>query len=122
MMDGYFLHIKGNIEEKFKQKDNWDLRIASMSLLSEMRDKLTKSITVCIDLNALNESLLNNIQQVLDVNQQKHAVKNCTLRFLVKDRDESLAVEVFSKTVKVNPSDDLLADIYQITNVQPVLN
>jgi len=41
---------------------------------------------------------------------------------LVKDRDEALAVEVFSKTVKVNPSDDLLADIYQITNVQPVLN
>jgi DNA polymerase-3 subunit alpha len=122
LMDGYFLHLKGNIEEKFKQKDNWDLRIASMSLLSEMRDKLTKSITVCIDLNALNESLLNNIQQVVDVNNQRHPVKNCTLRFLVKDRDEALAVEVFSKTVKVNPSDDLLEDIYQITNVQPVLN
>jgi DNA polymerase-3 subunit alpha len=27
MMDGYFLHIKGNIEEKFRQKDNWDLRV-----------------------------------------------------------------------------------------------
>ena len=49
LVDGYFLHIKGNIEEKFRQKDNWDLRIASMSLLSEMRDKLTKSMTVCLD-------------------------------------------------------------------------
>jgi DNA polymerase-3 subunit alpha len=27
MVDGYFLHIKGNIEEKFRQKDNWDLRV-----------------------------------------------------------------------------------------------
>ncbi|RYY36744.1 MAG: DNA polymerase III subunit alpha, partial [Sphingobacteriaceae bacterium] len=38
MVDGYFLHIRGNIEEKFRQKDNWDLRITTMSLLTEMRD------------------------------------------------------------------------------------
>jgi DNA polymerase-3 subunit alpha len=122
MMDGYFLHIKGNIEEKFRQKDNWDLRIMTMGLLSEMRDKLTKSLTVYIDLNSLNESLLNNIQQVVDDNCQKHPMKNCTLRFLVKDREENIALEAFSKIVKVNPSDDLMADIYNITNVQPVLN
>ncbi len=122
LMEGYFLHIKGHIEEKFKQKDNWDLRIGAMGLLSEMRDKLTKSLTVCIDLYALNEGLLNNIQQVLDVNGEKHPMKNCTLRFLVKDREDTIALEAFSKTVKVNPSDDLMADIYNITNVQPVLN
>jgi len=122
LVDGYFLHIKGIIEEKFKQKDNWDMRIGAMSLLSEMRDKLTKSLTVCIDLNTLNEGLLNDIQQVLDDNSQKHPSKNCTLRFLVKDREEAIAVEIFSKTVKVNPSDDLMADIYNLTHVQPVLN
>jgi len=121
MMDGYFLHIKGNIEEKFRQKDNWDLRIMTMGLLSEMRDKLTKSLTVYIDLNSLNEGLLNNIQQVVDDNCQKHPMKNCTLKFLVKDREENISLEAFSKAVKVNPSDDLLVDIYNITNVQPVL-
>jgi len=121
LVDGYFLHLKGNIEEKFKQKDNWDMRIATMSLLSEMRDKLTKSLTICIELNTLSERMLSGIQEVLDTNDQKNPVKNCTLRFLVKDREEAIAVEVFSKTVKVNPSDDLMADIYNLTNVQPVL-
>ena len=122
MMDGYFLHIKGNIEEKFKQKDNWDMRIGAMSLLSEMRDKMTKSLTVFIDLYSLNDGLLNNIQQVLDDNGQRYPMKNCTLRFMVKDRDESISLEAFSKNLKVNPSDDFMADIYSITNVQPVLN
>ena len=45
------------------------MQILSMSLLSEMRDKLTKSLTVCIDLNALNESLLKNIQQAIERQQ-----------------------------------------------------
>ena len=121
LVEGYFLHIKGNIEEKFKQKDNWDLRINAICLLSEMRDKLTKSLTICIELNTLSERMLSGIQEVLDTNDQKNPVKNCTLRFLVKDREEAIAVEVFSKTVKVNPSDDLMADIYNLTNVQPVL-
>src|SRR6195952_1049481 len=60
MVNGYFLHIKGNIEEKFRQKDNWDLRIGTVTLLTELRDKLTKSITVFLELNALNDQLLTH--------------------------------------------------------------
>ncbi|MDB5032015.1 DNA polymerase III subunit alpha [Mucilaginibacter sp.] len=120
MVDGYFLHIKGNIEEKFRQKDNWDLRIATMSLLSEMRDKLTKSLTVYLELKALNDQLLTHIQEVIETNNQKYPMKNCTLRF--KIRDESMLVEMPSKTYKVNPSDDLMADILSLTNSAAVLN
>jgi DNA polymerase-3 subunit alpha len=121
LVDGYFLHIKGNIEEKFRQKDNWDLRIASMSLLSEMRDRLMKSITVCLDLNALDDDLMNTLEQIVEVNNQKYPVKNCTLRFLVKDMEESILIELPSKTFKVNPSDDLMAEIQSATNAEPVL-
>jgi DNA polymerase-3 subunit alpha len=121
MMDGYFLHIKGNIEEKFKQKDNWDLRIATMSLLSEMRDKLTKSITVCLELKSLSAQLMDDIQHIVENNNQKYPVKNCTLRFMVKDMEEAILIELPSKTFKVNPSDDLMAEIYSLTNVEPML-
>jgi DNA polymerase-3 subunit alpha len=122
LVPGYFLHLKGNIEEKFKQKDNWDLRITVMSLLSEMRDKLTKSLTVCLDLNLLDSRLLNSIQELIHINNQKYPVKNCTLRFRIGDRDGGMMVELPSKNFKVNPSDDLMADIFNLTNVQPVLN
>jgi DNA polymerase-3 subunit alpha len=91
-----------------------------MSLLSEMRDKLTKSLTVFLELNALNDQLLNNIQDVIETNNQKYPMKNCTLRF--KIRDEAMLVEMPSKTFKVNPSDDLMADILSVTNAAPVLN
>lgn len=122
LVAGYFLHLKGIIEEKFRQKDNWDLKILTMSLLSEMRDRLTKSLTVCLELNNLNSQLLDSIQGVIDVNNQKYPVKNCTLKFMIKDREEGMLVELPSKNFKVNPSDDLMADIFNLTNVQPVLN
>jgi len=122
MVNGFFLHIKGNIEEKFRQKDNWDLRIATMSLLSEMRDKLTKSVTVALDLNAINPQLITQIQNIININNEKYPVKNCSLRFVIKDRDDALLVDMGSKTFKVNPSDDLMADIMQLTNSAAILN
>jgi len=122
MVNGYFLHIKGNIEEKFRQKDNWDLRITVMSLLSEMRDKLTKSLTVALDLNAINGQLMNEIQNIVNINNEKYPVKNCSLRFVIKYKDEDLMVNMPSKTYKVNPSDDLMADIATLTRNTPILN
>ncbi|AYL97083.1 DNA polymerase III subunit alpha [Mucilaginibacter celer] len=122
MMDGYFLHIKGNIEEKFRQKDNWDLRIMVMDLLSEMRDKLTKSLTVCIDVNKLTTKLLDDIQQMINENNEKYPVKNCKLRFQIRDREEVMQVELSSKSFKVSPSDELMEGIFSLTNEEPVLS
>ncbi|TSD63237.1 DNA polymerase III subunit alpha [Inquilinus sp. KBS0705] len=121
MVEGYFLHIKGNIEEKFRQKDNWDLRITTMCLLSEMRDKLTKSLTVCLDVRALNNQLLDSLQQVINTNNEKYPAKSCQLKFKINDGEEAMYVNLLSKTHKVSPSDDLMADIYSLTNMQAVL-
>ncbi|MDB5061792.1 MAG: polymerase subunit alpha, partial [Mucilaginibacter sp.] len=121
MVEGYFLHIKGLIEEKYRQKDNWDMRVTTMSLLSEMRDKLTKSLTVCVDVKALNDQLLDNLHQIISSNNEKYPAKSCTLKFKVKDGEESIYVDLASKSYRVSPSDDLMAEIYSLTNTQAVL-
>jgi DNA polymerase-3 subunit alpha len=121
MVDGYFLHIKGNIEEKFRQKDNWDLRVTVMSLLSEMRDKLTKSLTVCLDVKALNNQLLDNLMQVINTNNEKYPAKSCQLKFKIRDGEEAMYVDLLSKSHKVSPSDELMADIFNLTNAPAVL-
>ncbi|MDO3642516.1 hypothetical protein [Mucilaginibacter sp. L3T2-6] len=115
------VHLRGIIEEKFRQKDNWDMKITVMSLLSEMRDKLTKSITVILDLHTLSSQLLDNLDTMLKVHGEKYQNKNCSLRFQVRDREEAMLVDLPSKSFKVNPSDDLMAEIFKITNVQPLL-
>jgi DNA polymerase-3 subunit alpha len=119
--EGYFVHLRGNIEEKFRQKDNWDLRISTISLLSEMRDRLTKSITVVLDLYSLSGELLSNLQAMVQANNEKYPNKSCTLRFMVKDREDAILLDLPSKTYKVSPTDDLLEEIHQLTNVEAML-
>ncbi|MEB0262974.1 MULTISPECIES: DNA polymerase III subunit alpha [unclassified Mucilaginibacter] len=121
MVDGYFLHVKGSIEEKFRQKDNWDLRVTVMSLLSEMRDKLTKSLTVCLDVKALNNQLLDSLMQVITTNNEKYPAKSCALKFKIRDGEEAMYVDLLSKSHKVSPSDELMADIFSLTNAHAVL-
>lgn len=122
MMDGYFLHLRGVIEEKFRQKDNWDMKIQAMSLLSEMRDRLTKSIIINVDYRTVNTKLIETFQGIVNSNIQRYPIKNCTLKFKIIDNEDSMCCNMFSKDFKVNPSDDLMAEIYSLTNVQAVLN
>jgi len=121
LMEDCFVHIKGTIEEKFRQAGNWDLRIASMGLLSEMREKLTKSLTVILNLNDLDGDMLDNLQQLVTANNEKNPVKNCTLRFKIRDKEDSILVDMPSKTIKVNPSDELMEEIKMLTKEAPVL-
>ncbi len=119
--DGYFIQIKGTVEEKYRQKDNWDLRLSAINLLSEMRDKMTKSLTVCMHLHNINEQFVDELERLISVNNEKYDVKNCALRVMIKDGEENLFIDLPSKTCRINPSDDFLAGVYGLTNVQPVL-
>ncbi|RYX83147.1 hypothetical protein EON73_03975 [bacterium] len=87
-----------------------------------MRDKLTKSITISLNLNELSDRLLNDLQEIVEANNQKYPVKNCVLRFQVKDRDEAIAVEMPSRSFKVSPSDDFIDQIKVLTNNPVTLN
>jgi DNA polymerase-3 subunit alpha len=121
MVEGYFLHIKGSVEEKFRQKDNWDLRVTSMSLLSEMRDKLTKSVVVSLDLKMLNTQLVERLEQIITTNNERYPAKSCVLKFKVKCGEEAMIVDLLSKTHKVSPSDELMSDILNLTHAPAVL-
>ncbi|MCD8741706.1 DNA polymerase III subunit alpha [Mucilaginibacter roseus] len=122
LVDGFFIHIKGNIEEKFRQKDNWDLRIVVMSLLSEMRDNRSKSIEVPLSLHDINGQMINALLGIIQQNNEKYPVKNCGLRITIKDFEDDLTTAGTSKVFKVNPSDDLMEEIFALTRVQPVLH
>jgi DNA polymerase-3 subunit alpha len=119
--EGFFVQVRGSIEEKFRQKDNWDLRISTINLLSELRDRFTKSITVVLDLHVLSTQLLESLEAMVQTNNERYPNKNCTLRFQIRDREDAMLVDLPSKTYKVNPSDDLLEDIQVLTNMEAVL-
>ncbi|RCH56560.1 DNA polymerase III subunit alpha [Mucilaginibacter hurinus] len=121
LVDGFFMHIRGSIEEKFRQKDNWDLRISVMSLLSEMRETRSKSLTVPVNLKEINAQFVDSLLYIIQQNNEKYPNKTCDLKITISDYEENLSASATSKVFKVNPSDDLLEDLFSLTRVQPVL-
>ncbi len=100
---GYFLHLKGRVQERFHQADNLEFKVSSIQLLSELREKLAKSITIQIPLTKVTDDFIEEIKVLLEANPG-----NCTVKFSVFDIEENIKVEMPSKKTKVNLSNDLI--------------
>ena len=53
MAMGYCLLIKGSIQLRFNKKDEYELKVNSIYLLSEVRDEMIRNITITIQSNFL---------------------------------------------------------------------
>jgi DNA polymerase-3 subunit alpha len=91
-------------------------------LLSELRDKLTKRITIQVDLQSLNDSFMNKMEEILGENKEKTERQNCKLNFEILDRTEQLKLELPSKSLKINPNNEFLEQLKKLDIVNYYLN
>ena len=108
MVNGLFLYVKGKVSERFRNSGNWEFKVSSIQLLSELRDKMARSITVNVPLKMLNDEFITKFNEIITENE-KLQPRNCSLRFKVIDTDENVAIDLPSKRVKVNPTNEFLA-------------
>ncbi len=111
LTDGYFLHLKGRLVERFKQKDNWEFKINSICLLSDLRDKLTKCLTIQLDLDDVTTGLLNDIDSLVRQNVKEYSKRNCSLRFLLRDGEDDISVDMSSKSVRIFPANEFMEEM-----------
>ena len=120
MVNGLFLYIKGKISERFRNSGNFEFKVSNIQLLSELRDKLARSITVHVPINQVNEEFIAKVNEILNANADVQP-RNCTLRFKVYDAEENISVELPSKKIKVNPNNELL-QLLQLNDLDYKLN
>lgn len=120
MVTGLFLYIKGKIQERFRQADNLEFKVQNIQLLSELRDKLAKTITLNVSANDLNEGFINKVNELITQNPDVQP-RNCLLQFKVYDADENITVIMPSKKIKVNPNNDLLT-LLELNHLEFKLN
>ena len=117
-LPGQFLFIKGKATTKKWSKDENDLefKIISIELLSELRDKLVKGITLNIESENVTEELINTIYEILG----KHE-GNCSFSMQVKDKKEGI-VKLNSRTKRVDMNDEFLDCLNNIPEITYKLN
>jgi len=119
---GLFLQVRGIVTERFKQKDNWEFKVNSIVLLSELRDKMSKCLTIQLPLTELSVTFMSKMDEIVRMNAEQNENRNCQLKFMIMDYDEETALEMPSKSVRINPSNDFLEEISKLIGVRYKLN
>ncbi|MBL1408567.1 DNA polymerase III subunit alpha [Sphingobacterium faecale] len=111
LQDGYFVQIRGLVQERFKQVGNWGFEIKNIQLLSDLREKLAKSFTIQIALQQLNEEVVKLINELVHASVEEGEVANCSLKFKVMDVQENIVVEMPAKTIKIKVTNELIDEL-----------
>ncbi|NGM62073.1 DNA polymerase III subunit alpha [Sphingobacterium sp. SGG-5] len=122
LQEGYFVQIKGLVQERFKQVGNWGFELKNIQLLSELRDKLAKSFTIQIALQRLDEEVITHIEELIQSTQQEGEQASCALKFQVVDVQEEISVEMPAKATKIRLTNELLAGLEELEGIKYRLN
>ncbi len=122
LTDGYFLQIRGSISERFKQKDNWEFKVTNMALLSDLRDKMSKSLTIQLPLHEVSDDFMSKMDRIIQTNEENNPYRNCQIKFMILDYEEEVTLEMPSKSIKISPSNEFLEHITQLNGVRYRLN
>ncbi len=99
MHTGHFVLIKGRVEvPKWRRESGGGLefQVKEILMLSEVREKMVKKLTIKIPLDEVNEDLIGDLSKHTD------SVKGTVnMAILVEDYEENLWVELFSKSQKI---------------------
>jgi DNA polymerase-3 subunit alpha len=122
LTEGYFLQIRGRVGERFRKEGDWEFKVTSMALLSELRDKLAKCITIQIPIEGINDDFMAEINGIIEENKSTTDQQNCQLHFAVYDREQNVVLDLPSKSLRINPNNEFLEKVTALNVVTYKLN
>lgn len=100
---GWFLYIQGSIVKQKWKNDELEFKISSIQHLSEIRDKLSKSILLDVDVRDIDLNLIANIEKI------SHEFPGaCDLKLNIYDKQEGFNVELLSRKYKISPENEFI--------------
>ena len=70
-----------------------------------------------MDINALNDELIANIESIFNASQGK-----CSVEFFIEDTEENMSVKLFSKSQKISVSTELMNELDKLGSLSYELN
>ncbi|MFY0652199.1 MAG: DNA polymerase III subunit alpha [Cyclobacteriaceae bacterium] len=106
------LYIQGGVQTRWKGGE-LEFKIRDISLLSEVREKLTKGINLQIDLNNLNEVI---VREIIDL--ASNHTGTCDFKVNIRDKENGKTAKLLSRKFKVDPADELLQKLDRLEEVE----
>jgi len=114
---GYFLMVKGKVQKRMYREDEMEVKIHNIHLLTSVKDELIKSFTVIILVDKLNDELVNKIKELALRNKG-----DTELKFLLADPIEKISISMFSRSVRINLSNEVINFIESVPGLEFKVN
>jgi DNA polymerase-3 subunit alpha len=99
------LFIEGFYQLSWKGQDH-EFRVTSARMLAAIGEELTKSITVKISIDQLDQFLLDSLDRICDEHKGRHKLK-----LQVYDREDDFILGLISKSNKVNAASAFIENL-----------
>jgi DNA polymerase-3 subunit alpha len=100
---GMYLLIRARVESHRWKEGEVDLRISSIRLLQEEKDKMIEKIHITIPIHALDEPMINEFSTLIKSNPGQSL-----LYFKVTDGEHNISLNLFSQDVRLNVTQELI--------------
>ena len=101
--EGMFLFMRGKCVPDRRNEEKWEVKINTIELLPEVKDRLVEKITVTAPLLAVTDDMVMELSTIV----KKHPGTS-DLYFLIRDEDGQMYVNLLSRTVKVSVGKELV--------------
>ncbi len=117
MIEGYFLYVKGLIVPRKYAPDIFELKVASVELLPDIKDKVIERITISIPLEQLDGSIVDELTTII----LEHP-GNTHVHFNIFDTEKRLRAEMKSRSIKTTVQKELINYIKSHEGIEYKIN
>jgi DNA polymerase-3 subunit alpha len=114
---GNFLFIKGKVQSRYYNEDQFEFKISNIQLLTEIREKMCHEVKMKCTLEMINKPFVTLLHQTL-----KEYPGKCALSLTVIDPDSRIEVQMLSRTYRVEASNELFDRLKLLHGVEFSLN
>jgi DNA polymerase-3 subunit alpha len=100
--ENYPLLIKGTIQPRFNNPNQYEFKVKNITLLSDVKDDMINTITLKLPLSEIDRNLISQLQEHT---KEKGKV---TLRFQITDPTDNLSVDMFSRSKRIAVTNELI--------------
>jgi DNA polymerase III subunit alpha len=116
LIEGASLLVKARVQERNQKNGQLDVRITSISLLSEALDRNTKKMVVKMNLLTITPELVKKLGEMIHKSPGE-----CSMTMKVRDADANIEVTLPLSKSKVAPS-SLVRELSQLEGVEFILS
>lgn len=101
--EGMFLYMHGKCQPKQWKQDEWEVKINTIELLPDVKEKVIERITVKAPLSSIDDEFITEFGFIVKQNPG-----NAELLFYIMDDDGQMYVNLSSRSIKVSVQKDLI--------------